>query len=1664
MRRLPLRHLMLVAALVLTPAASAHAAAVYWTNAAGGNWNVASNWSTAALPTASDTAVFDLPGTYAVTMNVNVTLAGLRVNGAASGVQTLTATTRTITLNGPTTVGAQGVLSLSSCTVNGTGAITNEGALALGSSSVANALGNAGTLTVTGASSVAGAFANLAGATLSIQTVSSTSGTLTVASGFTNSGTIDLTTGAGVVGAVLTSALNLTTGTLTNAAGATIRSLTGSGANRSMSAALDNQGTLTVSHPISLGRASAVHSNVGTIDVTGGNLTVSLSGAGTSFSTSGTVNVATGRTLTFSGASAGGAGSPVNYNSGTFGGAGTIAFGNATLVLNASLASSMANPSFTSSTVSGTGTLFVSPGTTTNATSSTLSSPVTIEGTGTLALSSSTLSGSTSNLGTLALTTSTVSGPLDNLGTVTALGNSGSSGTFTSRAGSTLRVFSDLSQSSQFTFANGFTNNGTLELIALYGATGIRNTGLGLTAGTLVNAAGGVIRSLAGNGANARTITGPLDNQGTLDVQYALSVALNRTGSSNAGTIQLNGGDLTLTVSGTTPGFTNPGTLSIPTGRTLTLAGSVAGGTGQTFTHGGTASGGGTIALSNATLVLNAALGTSNATLALTQSILNGPATLTVQSGTAASATSSTLNAPVTVASGGTLTLVSSTLNGATTNLGTLTLQNSTQAATLDNQGTTVVEGTTASNAALTNALGATLRVQAFGASNTLLTFANGFTNGGTVELTAAAGVNSTRTSQISLTAGSFVNSAGAVLRSIAGGGASTRGLTGVLVNQGLLDIQYGTSLALARPGSSNGGTIQLTSADLSITLSGTTPGLTTSGAIVVPSGRTLSVTGSVAGGAGQNLTYAGGTFGGRGSVNLTNAALVVSAPWSADSTTFNLTTSQLNGASTLTVGGGCNVNLSSSTSNAPITVAAAGTVTYLNSTQTGALENLGTVVVEGTSSSGGAFTNRPSGTLRVQCNGSTNAQLTFPGSVTNEGTIELTAAPSVSTTRTSTLALTTGTLVNASTGVIRALAGGGALSRSLSTALDNQGLLDVQYPLSLARTGAAHSNSGTTSIAATRTLTVTGASLTNQPGGVLRGSGTLALAAGLPLTQNGIVRPGSSPGLLRVEGRVVHSASSVLEIEVAGDSATTGYDVLSLRDTVTFAGTLAVSVTSPYTPDPGRKYVVSRFTRRAGSTFATVTGLAYGPGQLWALTYSDTNLVLECVDQLWTRVHPDGTPPVARAGHTAVYDSTGDRMIVFGGRSDAGVLNDVWVLTKAVGFNHPAWVKLNPTGTPPAARTNATAVYDAASNRMVVYGGENGASPAAALGDAWVLTNANGLGGTPAWTPLTPAAVPPSRTVHAAAYDRVSNRMMVFGGRSLPGDCASSLGDVWVLAQANGLGGAPVWTGLVPTGAGPSARSHAGAAWDAPTGRLIVAGGDACGSADLGTWMLAYGNGLGGAAAWSALAPARLPATGWTLARYAYDAEFRWLDAFGGMVGGAYVDTAYTLSPADGSGATDWYGRNFYGTRPTPRGFHSMVLAPAQHTAIVFGGITASGRSREVWRRALDRAPVLDAGDTPPIAPPSRTAFALPPAPNPSAGKVRMAVDLARAQRLELSVFDVTGRRVAVIHDGILPAGRHSFEWGGASAGAAAPRPGVYLVRMSAIDRTQVARIVRVE
>jgi hypothetical protein len=82
---------------------------------------------------------------------------------------------------------------------------------------------------------------------------------------------------------------------------------------------------------------------------------------------------------------------------------------------------------------------------------------------------------------------------------------------------------------------------------------------------------------------------------------------------------------------------------------------------------------------------------------------------------------------------------------------------------------------------------------------------------------------------------------------------------------------------------------------------------------------------------------------------------------------------------------------------------------------------------------------------------------------------------------------------------------------------------------------------------------------------------------------------------------------------------------------------------------------------------------------------------------------------------------------------------------------------------------------------------------------------------------------------------------------------------------------------------------------------------------------------------------------------------------------------------------------------------------------------------------------------------------------PNPSRSAVAIAFTLPRASRVELGVWDLSGRLVRTLLLEERPEGRHRIEWVGDDTRGRPVGAGVYLVRVRAEGREQTARIVRV-
>jgi hypothetical protein len=139
-----------------------------------------------------------------------------------------------------------------------------------------------------------------------------------------------------------------------------------------------------------------------------------------------------------------------------------------------------------------------------------------------------------------------------------------------------------------------------------------------------------------------------------------------------------------------------------------------------------------------------------------------------------------------------------------------------------------------------------------------------------------------------------------------------------------------------------------------------------------------------------------------------------------------------------------------------------------------------------------------------------------------------------------------------------------------------------------------------------------------------------------------------------------------------------------------------------------------------------------------------------------------DVTPPL-RSGMCAVYDSAGDRVLLFGGRTgnDETGSNELWQLRLDA---TPRWLQLQYAPGPiPAARYDATMILDR-DRSLILYGGDGSAFQDDAV---WILPLAD-----PAlrWQELDAYQLGPGpgpRSRHGAAYSATANRMLVFGGET---------------------------------------------------------------------------------------------------------------------------------------------------------------------------------------------------------------------------------------------------------------------------------------------------------
>lgn len=301
------------------------------------------------------------------------------------------------------------------------------------------------------------------------------------------------------------------------------------------------------------------------------------------------------------------------------------------------------------------------------------------------------------------------------------------------------------------------------------------------------------------------------------------------------------------------------------------------------------------------------------------------------------------------------------------------------------------------------------------------------------------------------------------------------------------------------------------------------------------------------------------------------------------------------------------------------------------------------------------------------------------------------------------------------------------------------------------------------------------------------------------------------------------------------------------------------------------------------------------------------------------------GGPTAGLMGHTAVYDSSGNRMIVFGGLKGTGVTDELWILNLTTN----SWSQVPKGVLWPSARMGHSAILDTTYNRIILFGGYDG-TPGDENDEVWFL-DLSGL----SWDVLTTAgpSSPLARQGHAAIFDAPNQRMIVFGGA----DVAISYNDVWAL----GLPAPPstlnpsAWTELTPAVSGPAPRSDLSAVYDpGGAGGMIVFGGQDT-LTPAGPFKDVWSLSLGATPAW-----VPIPAAGGPSARFGHSAVLNGAKmlVFGGSTGTASAE----LWQLNLAATPVWDPVPLGLPAPGARLGHTQILLPS--TMILFAGGTSPG------------------------------------------------------------------------------------------------------------------------
>lgn len=410
-----------------------------------------------------------------------------------------------------------------------------------------------------------------------------------------------------------------------------------------------------------------------------------------------------------------------------------------------------------------------------------------------------------------------------------------------------------------------------------------------------------------------------------------------------------------------------------------------------------------------------------------------------------------------------------------------------------------------------------------------------------------------------------------------------------------------------------------------------------------------------------------------------------------------------------------------------------------------------------------------------------------------------------------------------------------------------------------------------------------------------------------------------------------------------------------------------------------------------------------------------------------WQRLAVSGNVPHLK-NTSSIYDPLGNRLIIFGGRTETGITNAMYSLN----LSNSSWSEIIPSGgSVPSARYTANAYYDINTNSMIIWSGQG--NQGALYNDVWVFNLSSNM-----WNRIWPdsnlSGAPLRRYGTASMFEPVSGKITTFAGFTSNG----RFEDTWTF-DVNSTS----WVERTNLQHPQKRCLHAGV-YANDLGRFVIyAGQDDNGPRD-DIWQCNLSN-----YQWTNITPpVKPPARFWNSTIYYSGGNI--------LIFGGLNTTAMNDMWKFKMGSNSWEQITAPGNAPGARWGHAGVYIAAQDRMIIFGG-EGDSLYRDTWQynnvsvigiepvsNEIPKQFLLGQNYPNPFNPTTKIKFSIPLNP-PEGGKL-----------VRLHVFDISGRLVKVLVEGYLGAGEYVVEFD-----AAGLPSGVYYYRLESGIYNETRKLV---